>query len=164
MANVALYVIHIGDPIMRVAIIETNSETQKLIMRSINGYNSNLRGNKPAWEIDFYIDPEKFFIEKNEGVGYDLVMVDCDKGDKVCFDFIHRISNTCDAELCLLTNNKNSDVLSDLMHDDSIKQILDKNDLYTIISHLEYSSAKFRIKKHLLNESAIYAEIKEEMF
>jgi hypothetical protein len=69
---------------MRVAIIERNSITQTLIKKSLG----NAR-KKDLWEIVYYIDPEKFLKEDKHS--YDVVLVDCDLGNKVCFDFIHRV-------------------------------------------------------------------------
>lgn len=149
---------------MRIAIIEKNVITRKKLKKSLKGHIEENGGSATLWEVDFYIDPEKFFEEKNTGAGYDLVLVDCDKGDQVCFDFIHKISNTSDAELCILTNNSDPNVLSSILNDDSITYILDKDDLNMVVSHLEYSSARKKIRQHLLNESAVYDEIKNEMF
>lgn len=148
---------------MRVAIIEKNSDTQSKIKSHIEGRTS-YKKEEPAWNIDFYIDPEKF-LNKSRGE-YDLVLVDCDQDfrDKICFDFIHRISSSTDAELCILTSNYDSVTLDALLRDEHISGILDKENIVTIVEHIEYARAKINIKKHLLNESAVYATIANEMF
>ena len=148
---------------MRVAIIEQNKETQTEIRRSLKGRRRSKGGVEPSWEIDFYIDPENFF-NKNSSE-YDIVMVDYETGtEKYCFDFIHRIYDRTDAELCILTSTTDSKTLGNLLKDEHINCILDKNDLDIIVEHLEYSSSRCKIKNHLMNESAIYSEVANEMF
>ena len=148
---------------MRVAIIEHNEETQTEIKNSLKGHIKSRRGVEPAWEIDFFIEPENFF--NRDSSDYDMILVDCDMGEeKICFDFIHRVYNTTDAELCILTNSSDSVVLADLLKDDHINYILDKEDLDRLAEHLDYSCSRSKIKSHLLNESAVYSEIANEMF
>jgi len=148
---------------MRVAIIERSSETRDEIKNCLKGSSKTWGVVDPEWEIDFYVDPEKFF--NNDCSEYDIVMVDCDLGgDKLCFDFIHRIYNTTDAELCILTDGANSKTLANLLNDDHINYILYKSDIGKIMDHLNYSSSRLKIKSHLLNESAIYTEISSKMF
>ena len=92
-------------------------------------------------------------------------MVDCDTDvEKVCFDFINRVHLTTDAELCILTNISDPTILSGLLQDENINSILDKKDLSKIAYHLEYSTARRKIKDHLTKESAIYSKIQKEMF
>jgi hypothetical protein len=148
---------------MRVAIIEKNAETRIKIKNSLKGHCKSKEGSEPSWKIDFFIDPEKFLSRNSND--YDIIFVDCDMGgEAICFDFIHRVYDRTDAELCILTNSTSSNVLEGLLKDDHINSILDKNDIDRIVEHLSYSYAKQRIRNHLINESAVYSEIANEMF
>lgn len=148
---------------MRVAIIENNTEIQDKIRNSLSITHRIKGGIDPSWVIDFFIDPEKFF--DRESSDYDIILVDCDAGrEKVCFDFIHKIYDTTDAELCILTDSTDQQTLASLLVDEHINSILNKRDLNTIVEHLKYYRSRKRIKNHLINESALYSTITSQMF
>jgi len=149
---------------MRIAIIEKNKKDYKNIKKSINNSYKEGKGVGYHWNIDFYIDPEKFLKKAKEQYKYDIVLIDCDLGDQICFDFIDRVSDNTDAELCVMTGNGDPRVLENFVADEKINYILNKRDLVAIVEHLEYASTKIKIKEHLMNESTIYAAIANEMF
>jgi len=147
---------------MRVAIIERNTRTQSQIKKSLSKHRNSGKDKRSLWEIDYYIDPEKFLKEKS--FGYDVVLVDCDMGDKVCFDFIHKVSNKTDAELCIMTDTSCAGTLENLLNDEAINHILSRDNLNNVLELLEYSSARLNIKNHMNNESGVYETIADKMF
>ena len=137
---------------MRIAILERNANNNTSLERSIKGRMESDNGFEPSWKIDFFIDPDKFF--SSGFTSYDIVMVD--DSVKLSFDFIHKVHDTTDAELCILTDYLSTNYPTDLLKDDSIRSVLDKNDIDEIASHLAYIFSRKRLMDSLEENTALY--------